>query len=260
MKSRLVLSSLLASAAAFAAGPTPSAATGTLTANQRQYVPQGCVHNGNTAVCTFVLVNQGQLANLLAWGWGNELQGLQFVDNAHVPHGAASAYFVDRFGTRQDRIVLQRGEQGTLQVELPNVDPGVTSGLFTFGNQMVAGIAVGHAAPVNIARPATMPAPAAVPQAPLQAQGLAQAAAMVQPVGVVGVQAVGAVGVQPVVAYDRVSAAGAKVANAAGTVNSTVQVAADTMKAVGQMKDTLKGLFGSRQTAAPAPAASQAQP
>jgi len=33
---------------------------GELDFGTRQYYPQGCTHSGNTAVCTFVFVQQGQ--------------------------------------------------------------------------------------------------------------------------------------------------------------------------------------------------------
>src|SRR5271168_461740 len=72
-------------------------AAGTLQYGQRVYYPQGCVHNGNHAVCSFTFVNQGQPLTVNAGIGGSELTGISFVDNGHVPHGADAAYFIDPF-------------------------------------------------------------------------------------------------------------------------------------------------------------------
>jgi hypothetical protein len=113
--------------------------SGTLASGQGQYFPQGCVHNGNHAVCSFVLVNTGQLITLNA---GYALYGVQFVDSGHVPHAADSAYFLDQWGSRQPQLVLQHNDRALLAVEFANVDPAVTVGEFHLASQIVAGIGV----------------------------------------------------------------------------------------------------------------------
>jgi hypothetical protein len=123
---------------------------GTLSMAQGQYqfYPQGCLHNGNRAVCSFVAVYSGaNQANVNAWGgyYGQWTQNMQFVDNAHVPHGSDTAYFIDSFGARQPTLFIQQGTQASITVEFPNVDPAVTAGEFHLGNQIVGGIAVNQA-------------------------------------------------------------------------------------------------------------------
>jgi hypothetical protein len=124
--------------AALAAGPGPIV-SGTLESGERQYFPQGCVHNGNHAVCSFVLVNQGQLVTLNA---GAAMYGVQFVDSGHVPHGPDSAYFLDQWGSRQPQLVLQHNDRALLALEFASVDPAVTMGEFHLANQIVGGIGV----------------------------------------------------------------------------------------------------------------------
>jgi hypothetical protein len=112
---------------------------GELDFGTRQYYPQGCSHNGNTAVCTFVFVQQGQ-SEAIHIGW--ELRGIQFVDDSHVPHNPSAAYFVDNYGARQNNMSVNRGDQGTMMVEFSQVDPQVASGSFTIGQQLIGGIPV----------------------------------------------------------------------------------------------------------------------
>lgn len=130
--------------AAPAARPATSAgqgANGTLQWGQRQYFPQGCLHNGNHAICTFAFINNGELATINA-SPGGELWGTQFVDNGHVPHSFDNVYFVDQFNNHQTQLVVQRGDRGTLTLEFALVDPAVTYGEFHLRDQIVTGIAV----------------------------------------------------------------------------------------------------------------------
>jgi len=123
---------------------------GTLEYGPTLYYPQGCQHNGSTVACTFVFVHQAQTQNILAGVGGSQLTGIQFVDDAHVPHPANNAYFVDRYGMRQHVLTVNRGDQGTMMVEFPMVDPRVSSGELHLGAQLLAGIPVsegGAAAP-----------------------------------------------------------------------------------------------------------------
>lgn len=115
---------------------------GTLAWATRVYSPTGCVHNGNKAVCTFTFVNQGNAANLLA-GNAGELAGIQLVDDAHVPHRWDSAYFMDKYGAQQRRLMVQPGDTGTYVVGFPNVNPNVSSAEFHLRDQMIGGISVG---------------------------------------------------------------------------------------------------------------------
>jgi hypothetical protein len=128
------------------------------------YSPAGCVHNGNKAVCTFVLANQGNAVTLQA-PW--QMNILQFVDDAHVPHLADSAYFVDSYGTRQEQLFVNKGESGTLIREFPNVDEHVASGEFHLRDQVVGGIPVGAPGTLPGQVPTTtaagQPAPANAP-------------------------------------------------------------------------------------------------
>jgi hypothetical protein len=132
---------------ATAGGPaaaTPVAASGGyLTFYTRLYTPNGCSHNGNLAVCSFTVVNRGNDATINAGGGPyGELGNLQFIDDAHVPHGPQGKYFIDKYGTRQGSMVLAAGQTATFLVEFPNVNPAVTSGDFQFGTQFLSGISV----------------------------------------------------------------------------------------------------------------------
>jgi hypothetical protein len=141
-------------AAAPAAGPS-----GYLQWGQRSYYPQGCVHNGNHAICTFAFINQGNMATINATP-GGELWGTQFVDNGHVPHNFDSFYFVDTFGSHQNQLIVQRGDRGTLVLEFAQVDPAVTFGEFHLQSQILAGISVNQ--PGNAMQASAAPQPGQV--------------------------------------------------------------------------------------------------
>jgi len=114
--------------------------SGTLAWGPRVYSSTGCTHNGNSAVCTFTFVNQGNQATLSAGGAG-ELSGIQLVDDAHVPHRWDGAHFLDKYGTQQTRLIVQPGDTGTYVVTFPNVNPQVASAEFHLRNQIIGGIA-----------------------------------------------------------------------------------------------------------------------
>jgi hypothetical protein len=136
---------LAASSAALAEAPAPDGAgtsLGTLEYGPTIYYPQGCNHNGSTVVCTFVFVHQAETATIRAGGGGSQLTGIQFVDDAHVPHAPNNAYFVDRYGMRQHLLTVNRADQGTMLVEFPLVDPRVSSGELHLGSQVLGGIPV----------------------------------------------------------------------------------------------------------------------
>ena len=116
--------------------------TGTLAWATRVYTSTGCVHNGNSAVCTFTFVNQGNEANLVAGG-GGELAGIQLVDDAHVPHRGSAAHFMDKYGDQQPRLIVQTGDTGTYVVVFPNVNPKVASAEFHLREQIIGAINVG---------------------------------------------------------------------------------------------------------------------
>lgn len=153
---------------ASAAAPKPAATTGTqagsgtLEAQQREYTPQSCSHNGNTAVCTFAVVNRGNPLTLHAWP--GDLRTLQLVDASHVPHNANRAYFVDASGTHQTQLLLQQADQGSIVVEFQNIDSNSTASEFHLHSQIVGGVAFGGAAAAAAAAPgATTAAAAATP-------------------------------------------------------------------------------------------------
>jgi hypothetical protein len=166
---------LVAGAAAAAQQQGASTQYGEIDFATRQYYPQGCTHNGNTAICTFVFVQQGQ-SQPIHIGWGGELSGIQFVDDSHVPHNPSTAYFVDNYGARQMNMTVNRGDQGTMMVEFAQVDPQVASGTFTLGQQVISGIPVGQGGGGQLAGANTLAgmgssagaaAPAARPGAPV---------------------------------------------------------------------------------------------
>ena len=136
------------------AQPAPAASLGTLEYGTNLFYPQGCQHNGSTVVCTFAFVHQAETQTIHAGGGGSQLTGIQFIDDAHVPHKPNNAYFVDRYGARQHVLTMNRADQGTMMVEFPLVDARVTSGQLQLGTQVLAGIpvtAVGGAAPAAAA-------------------------------------------------------------------------------------------------------------
>jgi hypothetical protein len=113
--------------------------TGTLAWGPRVYTSTGCTHNGNSAVCTFTFVNQGNEATLTAGGAG-ELSGIQLVDDAHVPHRWDGAHFMDKYGAQQPRLLVQQGDTGTYVVTFPNVNSQVSSAEFHLRNQIIGGV------------------------------------------------------------------------------------------------------------------------
>jgi hypothetical protein len=117
-----------------------TAGGGTLAWATRVYTPTGCTHNGNSAVCTFTFVNQGNEATLAA---GGELSGIQLVDDAHVPHRGNAAHFMDKYGDQQPRLIVQPGDTGTYVVVFPNVNSKVASAEFHLREQIIGGINVG---------------------------------------------------------------------------------------------------------------------
>jgi hypothetical protein len=122
-----------------ATGASTAVGSGTLAWGPRVYTSTGCMHNGNSAVCTFTFVNQGNAATLSAGGAG-ELSGIQLVDDAHVPHRWDGAHFLDKYGTQQPRLIVQQGDSGTYVVTFPNVNPQVSSAEFHLRNQIIGGV------------------------------------------------------------------------------------------------------------------------
>lgn len=131
-----------AQGAAPAGAQSAAPSLGTLEYGTDVFYPQGCAHNGTTVVCTFVFVHQAETAGIRAGVAGSELTGIQFIDDAHVPHNPNNAYFVDRYGARQHVLVVNRADQGTMMVEFPLIDTRVTSGEFHLGTQVIGGIPV----------------------------------------------------------------------------------------------------------------------
>jgi hypothetical protein len=118
-------------------GTAATVGSGTLAWQTRVYSSTGCVHEGNSAVCSFTFTNQGNAATLVA---GGEMQGIQLVDDAHVPHKADSAHFLDKYGTQQPRLVVQPGDTGTYVLMFGNVNSQVSSGDFHLRQQIVGGV------------------------------------------------------------------------------------------------------------------------
>jgi len=263
---------LLAASAAASAQQQQGATTqyGELDFGTRQYYPQGCTHNGNTAVCTFVFVQQGQSTPIHV-GWAGELSGIQFVDDSHVPHNPSAAYFVDNYGARQNNMTVNRGDQGTMMVEFAQVDPQVQSGTFTMGQQVIGGIPVVQGgggqlgAANNLAGMGTAPAgtaaPAARPGAPVLAAPNTLTAnksvaagntrlATAQPAN----QASPGCNT-PQTANNPACKLNNKINTATNNVNNGAAAVAAPVNAVKQLGDTLGGLF---KKPAPAPAATPA--
>jgi type II secretory pathway pseudopilin PulG len=111
--------------------------SGTLAWATRVYSSTGCAHNGNSAVCTFTFSNQGNEVTLVA---GGEMSGIQLIDDAHVPHHADSAHFLDKYGTQQPRLLVQPGDTGTYILTFPDVNSQVASGDFHLRQQIVGGV------------------------------------------------------------------------------------------------------------------------
>jgi hypothetical protein len=161
----VAVSTLMLAASATAGAEQQQGATtqyGELNFGTRQYYPQGCTHNGNTAVCTFVFVQQAPTQPIHI-GWGGELSGIQLVDDSHVPHNPSSAYFVDNYGAKQMNMTVNRGDQGTMMVEFAQVDPRVASCGFTLGQQALTNIPVSAGTGAGGATPAAAPPTLAAP-------------------------------------------------------------------------------------------------
>jgi hypothetical protein len=146
-----------APATASKANGSGTVGSGTLAWQTRVYRSTGCVHNGNSAICTFTFANQGNEATLVA---GNELAGIQFVDDAHVPHRAVSAHFLDKYGTQQPRLVVQPGDSGTYVLSFPDVNSQVSTGDFHLHQQIVGGVTFSSAASGTTGTAAGTSAPA----------------------------------------------------------------------------------------------------
>ena len=93
-------------------------------------------------MCTFTFVTQGNGATLRAFN-GGEMAGISLVDDAHVPHRWDGAYFVDKYGSQQRTLFVEKGDTGTYMVSFPNVDPRVASAEFHLRNQVIGGVSVG---------------------------------------------------------------------------------------------------------------------
>jgi hypothetical protein len=135
------------------------AGTLSLAKGSYQFAPQGCVHNGNRAICNFYVTYTGALAgNVNAWAgyYAQWTMNVQLIDNLHVPHGPDTAYFIDATGAHQPVLFIQQGTQVWVAVEFPNVDASVTNGEFHMGKQIVGGVV--------IAQPNLQGAPASTPQ------------------------------------------------------------------------------------------------
>jgi hypothetical protein len=262
---------LLAASAAAGAQQQQGATTqyGELDFGTRQYYPQGCAHSGNTAVCTFVFVQQGQSTPIHV-GWGGELSGIQFVDDSHVPHNPSAAYFVDNYGGRQNNMTVNRGDQGTMMVEFSQVDPQVQSGTFTIGQQVIGGIPVGQGASAQLgsanalagvgggsagavapaaARPGTpvLAAPNTVATNKSVAPGNTRLATA-QPVN----QTTPGCNT-PQMANNPACKLNNKVNTATNNVNNSAAAVAAPVNAVKQLGDTLGGLFKKSAPATPPP-------
>jgi len=193
-------------------------AAGTLQYGQRVYYPQGCVHNGNRAVCSFTFVNQGQAITVNAGIAGSELTGISFVDNGHVPHAPDSAYFIDPFGSQRNQLFLNKNDTGLMTVEFKDVDPAVTSGEFHLRDQIIGRIAVGqpnYSAPAGGAQVAGAQVAGTAPQAPIS-----QLQPQVQPLNPQSAAPSCVPGTSACNAQAKVTAAQANVAGWAGLVNS----------------------------------------
>ena len=243
-------------------GFAAQAEMGTLDSNQRQYYPRTCEMNSTDAICTFAVTNKGPAATIDAanrnpWGplWG-DLNGIQFFDNAKVPHQPSAAYFLDKFGTRRPVIVLQSGEQGWFVLEFANVDPRVTSGSFKFGTRVVGEVAVTPYVPPAIGAP------------PARAVSAAPAATATSPAAPVPAAASPAQEPMPAAAApssgcppnDKACKAADKMAKVQSATDNTAKAADSTAKTV----DSAKGLFKSfssmfgKDTPPPPPAQTQA--
>jgi hypothetical protein len=91
------------------------------------------------------------------------LSAIQLVDHAHVPHRWDSAYFMDKYGAQQKRLIVEPGDTGTYVVQFPNVNPKVASAEFHLRQQVIGEITVG-AAPSNSAAAPAATSTAGIPK------------------------------------------------------------------------------------------------
>jgi hypothetical protein len=178
---------------------------------------------------------------------GSELTGIQFVDDGHVPHNPNNAYFVDRYGTRQHVLVMNRADQGTMMVEFPLIDARVTSGEFHLGTQVIGGIPVAQggagAAPGAPNALAAGGAQAAAPAANAKQQGTAAA-----PDGCN----------TPQLAQTPGCKLSAKIHQAEASTANTATAVAAPVSAVSDAAKQLSTLFGGFKSAPAAPATTPA--
>ena len=261
----ILIGALLAGMAAVAPAQTTgaggSAALGTLEYGADIYYPQGCAHNGSTVVCTFVFVHQAETASVRAGVAGSQLTGIQFVDDGHVPHSPNNAYFVDKYGTRQHVLTLNRGDQGTMLVEFPLVDARVSSGELHLGTQMLAGIPVSAGAAAAVGAPNALAAPntpgaapapvAAAASAPRP--GAAQAGAAAQQVGSAGDSTCNT----PQLAHTAGCKLNSKIRQAEANTTNTANSIAAPVGAVSDAAKQISSLFSGFRKATPAAAPAQ---
>jgi hypothetical protein len=243
----LAMLGFLATGAALAqTGAAPAAPSlGTLEYGPTLYYPQGCAHNGSTVACTFVFVHQAETASIRAGGGGSQLTGIQFVDDAHVPHNPNNAYFVDRYGMRQHVLTVNRGDQGTMIVEFPLVDGRVGAGEFHLGTQVLGGIPVGQggatAAPGAANALAAPNGQAAAPAANLREASAAPSGCNT-----------------PQMANTAACKLNAKIGSAQTNATNAATAVAAPVNSIKQLGDAFGGLFGKKPAAAAPAAAPQA--
>jgi hypothetical protein len=248
-KSHLALGgslALLAFGSGAAVADAPPASLGTLEYGTDVYYPQSCAHNGSTVVCTFVFVHQAETATIRAGGGGSQLTGIQFVDDGHVPHNPNNAYFVDRYGTRQHVLTVNRADQGTMMVEFPLIDTRVTAGEFHLGTQVLTGIPVGATAAGAAPGAANALATGSGTQAGAQQTAQQQAAAQN------GCNTPQLANTQGCKLNAKIHQAQANTTNAATSVTAPVTAVSDAAKQIG-------ALFGGLSAKKPEPEAQPAQ-
>ena len=247
------LAMLLISASASAIAGAPKSeqgnmpSLGTLEFGPTLYYPQGCAHNGSTVVCTFVFVHQAETATIRAGGGGSQLTGIQFVDDAHVPHMPNNAYFVDRYGMRQHVLTVNRADQGTMMVEFPLVDPRVSTGELHLGTQVLNGIPVSQGGSGG--------APGAANQL-ASGGGQAQAPAMRQ-ASVAGAGAGGGASSDPCSTPQMAKTPGCKMQAKGANYATQATATANGVKSMTDAASQIGAMFGFKK---PAPAAAPAQP
>jgi hypothetical protein len=210
-------------------------------------------------VCTFVFVHQADTANILAGGGGSQLTGIQFVDDAHVPHNPNNAYFIDRYGARQHVLSVNRGDQGTMAVEFPLIDPRVGSGELHLGQQVLGGI------PVNAPGTAAAAGGSSAPGAPAGPNLLATGGNQASAPTIHQASAAPATGSSsnacgtPQMANTAACKLNSKITSAESSANSTAAAVAAPVNSIKQLGDTLGGLFNKKTTPASTTTAAPAQ-